>query len=100
MKGESAMQIQNNFIKKVDQTAGASTSRGSSTQREVGATLPTQLGQHVPAPEVQNLVTLVQQQPEVREDKVNEAAQRLSNGDYLTHEAAVQTADAILAAPD
>ena len=57
-------------------------------------------GDHVAAPEVERLAALAQQEPEVRQDRVDDATSRVAGGEYLTHEAALRTAEALMAAPD
>ena len=95
------MRIHNTFIGQIaEPSTELQTARGAPPQRETAATQADQPGEHVPAPEVQHLAALAAQEPEVRENKVNEAAQRLANGDYLTPDAALRTADALLAAPE
>ncbi len=54
--------------------------------------------QHTPSPELTRLITLVQDEAEVRPDAVERAAARLDSGEYLTHESAVATAQALLEA--
>ncbi len=52
--------------------------------------------QHARDPEVIRLVQSMNQSPEVRSERVAEIQQRLLAGDFLTRQAAEQTADAIL----
>jgi len=42
------------------------------------------------------LLAQLQHEPEIREDRVREATQRLHRGDYLGEQAAAHTAEAIL----
>ena len=49
-----------------------------------------------PAPELVHLFSLVRQTPEVRSDRLQQVGQRLAAGDYLTPQAADQTAAALL----
>lgn len=51
---------------------------------------------HTKSPEIQRLAARIQQVPEVREDLVSQAAARLSSGEYLSRNAAEQTASVIL----
>lgn len=100
-KGGTAMRIQNTFIgQNVDQSGDVQTPRVPIQQREATVPVPEQASEHVPAPEVQSLSSQAQQIPEVREDRVTDIGQRLAGGEYLTRDAAVRTADALLAAPD
>jgi hypothetical protein len=52
--------------------------------------------QHLPSPELQQLTAAVRNLPEVREDVVQRVAGQLAAGQYLTPEAAEQTAQAML----
>jgi hypothetical protein len=55
---------------------------------------------HSISPELANLLTLVRQQPEIRQDVVTQVGQRLAGGDYFTPTAAAQTAAALQASSD
>jgi anti-sigma28 factor (negative regulator of flagellin synthesis) len=59
-----------------------------------------QASSHVPSSELQDLLKQVRQEPEVRQDRVREVAQRLANGYYLSAEAADRTAEAIQRTPE
>ena len=56
--------------------------------------------QHTPSPELTRLVTLAQEEPEVRPEAVERATARLGAGDYLTPESALATAQALLQAQE
>ena len=53
-----------------------------------------------PSPELRQLIQLALQQPEIREDRVQAAVQRLQQGFYHTPAGAEQTAAAMLHALD
>jgi septal ring-binding cell division protein DamX len=52
------------------------------------------------SPELTNLLALVRQQPEIRQDVLAQVGQRLANGEYFTSATAAQTAAAMQAATD
>ena len=51
---------------------------------------------YVPASELQTVLARVQQEPEVRTEVLRRVSQRLAKGEYLTSEAAEQTAERLL----
>lgn len=53
-----------------------------------------------PSPEWLRILNLVKQQPEVREDRVQQAQQRLQRGEYLSPQSAEETVEAYLRALD
>ncbi len=55
---------------------------------------------YTPSSHLQQLTDLVQQQPAIREDRVQAAAHRLKQGHYHTRASAEQTAAALLSALD
>ena len=55
---------------------------------------------YLPSSELMQLVSLARQQPEVRDDQVQAAVQRLQQGYYQTQASAENTAAAMLAAQD
>ncbi len=55
---------------------------------------------HVAAPEVERVTGLARQEPEVRQERVDDAANRVAGGEYFTRDAALRTADALMAAPE
>jgi len=52
---------------------------------------------YTPSPELTRLLDMVREQPEVRENRVQEAAAKLASGYYSTPQSIAATADAILA---
>jgi hypothetical protein len=89
--------IDNSFS---SQQLGAAESLASSTatarRAELLASPQPQAITHTPAPEVQQALSALQSVGEVRPDVLQQVAQRLSAGDFLTRAAAQQTATAIL----
>lgn len=53
-----------------------------------------------PSPELQRLLDLVKQDPEIREDRVREVAERLRKGEYDSAESLSKTANAFLSSAD
>jgi hypothetical protein len=90
------MRIRNTFIGQGLEAAGqAPLAKTPIPSRDVESA-----GDHVSAPEVDRVTELARQEPEVRQERVDDAASRVAGGDYLTRDAALRTADALLAAPE
>jgi len=68
----------------------------ASRRPSVGAAIPLETSGHTPAPELVHLLDLLQQTPEIRQDLVQQVAQRLAEGGYQTPAALEQTAEALL----
>jgi hypothetical protein len=62
---------------------------GKAPVQETGST-------HTSSPELRRYLALLRQTPQTRTNLVEQVAQRLASGHYLTAEAAYQTADAMV----
>jgi hypothetical protein len=94
------MRIRNTFIgQSLDVTGQTPISKAPVSSRDLGA-VPDGAGDHVPAPEVERLTEQARQEPEVRQDRVDDASTRVAEGEYFTRDAALRTADALMAAPE
>ncbi len=91
--------LQNSEVRQNTTTGRAARAAGS---RQGEGTAASREGQseHVPSPELQQYAALLQQEPEIREDRVQAVAQRLQQGYYSTPQSAQRTAAAILKAVD
>ena len=91
------MKITNNGIPSASLTpkppAAAAPSSASSASSAAG------IGDdsYTPSPELTRLLDLVRDQPDVRENRIQEVTARLASGYYSTPQSAAETADAILA---
>lgn len=73
----------------------------ASAQKPSGSPLPdAEASTHVSSPERQRLLHSVQQVPDVRADRVRQAAERVAGGYYNTPQAIEKTAAAILKSPE
>ena len=91
------MRIRNTFIGQgLEVTGQAPLAKTAVQSRDIGVAP----GDHVAAPEVERLTELARQVPEVRQERVDDAQSRVAGGEYLTRDAALRTADALLATPE
>ncbi len=92
------MRIDNRFQQPAADRTKAPPSSAAEARRPEGATKNVQQPQvYLPTAELQAVLKGVQQQPEVRTEVLKRVSQRLEQGEYLTQDAAEQTAAAILA---
>ena len=92
------MRIRNKFIGHgLEVTSQAPLTAAPVPSREVAAAPG---DDHVAAPEVERVAELARQEPEVRQERVDDAASRVAGGEYITRDAALRTADALLTAPE
>ncbi|HKI37922.1 MAG TPA: hypothetical protein VKA46_39070 [Gemmataceae bacterium] len=87
------MHIDNTYL--TNRTLGQADQPAAAKSAAAGGQPPPAASTHVPSPELLDLLDQVRQTPEVRKEVLQRVAQRLANGDYLTHEAAIDTAEAI-----
>ncbi len=85
-------------LEQPERTRGAGSP--GATAAAAGEAQATEASTHTPSPELLQLLAQVRQQPAVRQDRLEAVARRLAAGDYNTREAARQTAEAMLNAPD
>jgi hypothetical protein len=96
-KGGDAMRIRNTFIGNgLEVTGQAPLAKTPVQSRDLEAASD----DHVAAPEVERVTELARQEPEVRQERVDDAASRVAGGEYFTRDAALRTADALLTAPE
>lgn len=101
------MRVDNTFLRNLEvpqQTKAGRAARSTGAQQtadtaDTAGNLSDQ-SEHIPSPEVQQYAALVQQEPEIRDDRLQAVAQRLRQGYYSTPASARQTAAAILKAVD
>ncbi len=101
------MRIDNTYLQNAEvpqQTKAGRAARSTAAHQAADtadtAGRPNDQSEHVPSPELQHYAALVQQEPEVRDDRLQAVAQRLRQGYYSTPASAQQTAAAILKAVD
>jgi hypothetical protein len=103
-EGTAAMRIDNTYLQNLEirQNATAGQAVRSAAVRQAGESTGSLEGQseHIPSPELQQYAALLQQEPEIRSDRLQAVAERLQQGYYSTPQSARQTAAAILKAVD
>ncbi len=88
------MQIDNTYL--TNRTVGQPDPSQAASAGRPGVAGPTAAASsHIPSPELLDLLAQVRESPSVREEVVNQVAQRLQSGYYISRAAAEQTADAI-----
>jgi anti-sigma28 factor (negative regulator of flagellin synthesis) len=77
-------------------SAGPSATTPNSTGSNAKKSVSREAGGTIRSPSQQSLLEALQKTPEVRQDKVEAAKQRVASGEYLTRSAAEDTAAAIV----
>lgn len=93
------MQVNNNYISNPNIGKSGQMPNTNEAARRAEAVAPSSLlesSTHTPSPELMQFLSIARQTPQVRQKVLQQVAQRLADGDYLTPEAAEKTADAIL----
>ena len=95
------MKITNNGVSQTSLSPTQQTSGAAPAAREAQTDAAAEPNDaYTPSAEWLRLIEQVRQEPEIREDRVREAIQRLQSGEYFSPAAAAKTADAILNAMD
>lgn len=71
----------------------------NATNESSSTTAATSEGGFSPTPDLQRLLAAARELPDVRNDVVNEASNRIASGEFETRNAAVETASAIVDEP-
>ena len=95
------MRIDNTYLQNLEVHKNTTAGR-SIGARQAGESTgsPADQSEHIPSPELQQYAARLQQEPEIRDDRLQAVAQRLRQGYYSTPQSAQQTAAAILKAVD
>lgn len=96
------MRIDNSLIVglKVRQSQEPKGETGSVRRSGEGSSGLDEASTYTSAPELVQLLELVHQTPDVRQELLRRVAERVANGDYLTSQAAQETAEAMIRAAD